>query len=82
MKGCDSETWKNIRDELERKYPWRSIRNEFSSCVSWFRTDNALYGSMRGRTKAIQHDNWKGRKSEYLTEKETHNILNCFFFFA
>ena len=78
MNSCDSGAWKNIRDELERKYRW-SVRTEFSSCISWFRTDNALYGSMRGRTKAIKHDNWKGRKSEYFTGKETHNILNCFF---
>lgn len=78
MNSCDSGAWKNIRDELERRYLWR-VRNEFSSCISWFRTDNALYGSMKSHTEAIKHDNWKGRRSEYLTEEEAHNILSCFF---
>ncbi len=78
MNSCDSGVRKNIRDELEREY-LRSVRNEFSSCISWFRTDNALYGSMKSRTEAIKHDNWKGRRSEYLTQREAHNILSCFF---
>lgn len=78
MNSCDLEARQNFGHELRRKYLW-SVRDEFSSCISWFRTDNALYGSVNGHTEAIRHGNWKGRKSEYLTEEETHNILSCFF---
>lgn len=77
MNSCESGVWKNIRNELEGKYPW-SVRNKLSSCIAWFRTDNALYGGMKSHTETIKHDRWKGKRSEYLTKEEVHNILSCF----
>lgn len=76
MIGYSSAVRRNMKGLLEHS---SGFRNHLSSWISWFRTDNALYGSMRGRAESIKHDNWEGRRSEYLTEKEAHNILNCFF---
>jgi len=69
--------WRTFTNDLIMRYP-RYAWNQLSSLISWFRTDNALYGSMKGCSAAIRHGYWRGRRSEYLTEEETHSILSCF----
>mgnify|MGYP007001755679 CR=1 FL=1 len=71
--ACDNEC-----GGLHQSNPLSLAKNEISSTLSWFMTDNALYPGVDKHSSPLRYENWSGRYSEYISRQEAESIVSRF----